>query len=212
MATSKLNKERLQTIASWRAKYGTGHNVVLPAEEAEMMASALLVLMAVPDTLPCQVELNPGLIIGKGCKTEILLNALQRRAEYYAELDAMTPEQRAKHDASIAAFKAMLPMKQPELTDLGSPEQQQPPEVMICDMCGHDAWLGDGGWYSCDGGHSFQVRSEPVSQRYKLPPHVYRELVNGLRDVSVKYAGCQQLRAQISKALSTTFTVSPEVK
>lgn len=45
MTTSELNKERLQTIASWRAKYSAGHNVVLPAEEAEMMASALLTLM-----------------------------------------------------------------------------------------------------------------------------------------------------------------------
>ncbi|MGK0703711.1 DUF551 domain-containing protein [Yokenella regensburgei] len=45
MPTSELNKERLQTIASWRAKYSAGHNVVLPAEEAEMMASALLAVM-----------------------------------------------------------------------------------------------------------------------------------------------------------------------
>jgi integrase len=67
-------------------------------------------LLAVPDTLPCRVELKPGLIIGKEVKTEILLNALQRRAEYYAVLDAMA-EQHAEHDASIAAFKAMLLME-----------------------------------------------------------------------------------------------------
>ncbi|WP_410735086.1 hypothetical protein [Citrobacter koseri] len=63
----------------------------------------------VPATLPCSVELKPGLIIGKGCKTETLLTALQRRADYYAEIDAMTPEERAEHDANIEAFKAMLP-------------------------------------------------------------------------------------------------------
>ncbi|MCS6661738.1 DUF551 domain-containing protein [Klebsiella pneumoniae subsp. pneumoniae] len=63
----------------------------------------------VPATLPCSVELKPGLIIGKGCKTETLLVALQRRADYYAELDAMTPEERAERDANIAAFKTMLP-------------------------------------------------------------------------------------------------------
>ncbi|TLI63247.1 DUF551 domain-containing protein [Escherichia sp. E1130] len=45
MTTSELNKERLQTIASWRAKYSAGHNVVLPAEEAEMMARSLLAAM-----------------------------------------------------------------------------------------------------------------------------------------------------------------------
>lgn len=37
-----------------------------------------------------------------------MLDALTRRAEYYAELDAMTPEQRAEHDAGIAELKAML--------------------------------------------------------------------------------------------------------
>lgn len=63
----------------------------------------------VPVTLPCAVELKPGLIIGKGCKTETLLTALQRRADYCAEIDAMTPEERAEHDANIAVFKAMLP-------------------------------------------------------------------------------------------------------
>lgn len=63
----------------------------------------------VPETLPCSVELKPGLIIGKGCKTETLLTALKRRADYYAELEALTPEERAEHDAGIEAFKAMLP-------------------------------------------------------------------------------------------------------
>lgn len=62
----------------------------------------------VPDTLPCAVELKPGLIIGKGCKTETLLTALQRRADYCAEIDAMTPEERAVHNANIEAFKTML--------------------------------------------------------------------------------------------------------
>ncbi|EPZ4999577.1 DUF3850 domain-containing protein [Klebsiella oxytoca] len=62
----------------------------------------------VPATLPCSVELKPGLIISKGCKTETLLTALRRRADYNADIDAMTPEERAEHDASIKAFKDML--------------------------------------------------------------------------------------------------------
>lgn len=33
-----------------------------------------------PEILPCSVELKPGLIIGKGCKTDTLLKALQYRA------------------------------------------------------------------------------------------------------------------------------------
>lgn len=71
----------------------------------------------VPATLPCSVELKPGLIIGKGCKTETLLTALRRRADYNADIDAMTPEERAEHDASIKAFKAMLPQPAPIVPD-----------------------------------------------------------------------------------------------
>jgi len=37
-----IQKERLQEIASWREKYGAGHIVFMPAEEAEAMARALL--------------------------------------------------------------------------------------------------------------------------------------------------------------------------
>lgn len=37
-----------------------------------------------------------------------MLGALRRRAEYYAELEAMTPEQRAEHDTGMKEFAAML--------------------------------------------------------------------------------------------------------
>lgn len=43
--------------------------------------------------------------------------------------------------------------------------------------------------------------AQPVSQRYTLPPHVFRELVNSLRDTAVKYQGTQQLREQLKKTL-----------
>ncbi|HGY3930749.1 TPA: hypothetical protein ACNVXV_002070 [Citrobacter koseri] len=46
---------------------------------------------------------------------------------------------------------------------------------------------------------------EPVSQPYKLPPHVYRELVNQLHSTAMKYSGCQQLREQISRILGTVL-------
>jgi len=32
--------------------------------------------------------------------------------------------------------------------------------VMICDMCGHDAFLEENGAYECDLGHVFSVRRE----------------------------------------------------
>ncbi|MDH8362152.1 hypothetical protein QIG42_27095, partial [Klebsiella pneumoniae] len=43
-----------------------------------------------PETLPCPVFLEPGMRFGKGVKTRLVLDAIQRRAEHYAELEAMT--------------------------------------------------------------------------------------------------------------------------
>lgn len=61
-----------------------------------------------PETLPCPVMLEPGLRFGKGVPTKTMLSALQRRAEYYAELEAMTPEERAEYEAGMKEFAAML--------------------------------------------------------------------------------------------------------
>ncbi|HBT0394440.1 TPA: hypothetical protein ACRXX2_003551 [Klebsiella pneumoniae] len=66
-----------------------------------------------PDVLPCPVLVEPGMRFCKGVKTRLVLDAIQRRAEHYAELEAMTPEARAKYDAGIEAFKAMLPQPAP---------------------------------------------------------------------------------------------------
>lgn len=75
----------------------------------------------VPETLPCPVHLEPGLKFGKGVRTQCLLDALRRRTDYYAELEAMTPEQRAEHDAGIEEIKAMLPKPaQPDIEMLAS--------------------------------------------------------------------------------------------
>ncbi|MEN4075985.1 hypothetical protein [Serratia marcescens] len=60
--------------------------------------------------------------------------------------------------------------------------------------------------------------AQPVSQGYTLPPHVYRELVNSLRDTAVKFSGTEQLRERLNTALSQfiepdhphTRTVAPE--
>ncbi len=66
-----------------------------------------------PEVLPCPVLLEPGMRFGKGVKTRLVLDAIQRRAEHYAELEAMTPEERTEYDAGIEAFKAMLPQPAP---------------------------------------------------------------------------------------------------
>lgn len=66
-----------------------------------------------PEVLPCPVLLVPGMRFGKGVKTRLVLEAIQRRAEHHAELEAMAPEERAEYDAGIEAFKAMLPQPAP---------------------------------------------------------------------------------------------------
>ncbi|WP_394885395.1 hypothetical protein [Klebsiella pneumoniae] len=43
--TSKLSRERLEKIKSWRETYGAGSNVILPAEEAEELARIALATM-----------------------------------------------------------------------------------------------------------------------------------------------------------------------
>lgn len=83
-------------------------NAELFAEITRMALASLDAVASYPEKLPCPVFLEPGLRFGKGVTTSLMLVALQRRAEYYAELDAMTPEQRAEHDAGIAEFKALL--------------------------------------------------------------------------------------------------------
>lgn len=52
-------------------------------------------------------------------------------------------------------------------------------------------------WLSCRAA----MLAQPVSSGYKLPPHVFRELVNSLRDTALKYQGTQQLREQLSRTL-----------
>ncbi|MGE2220427.1 hypothetical protein AB4J75_09565 [Serratia marcescens] len=70
------------------------------------------------------------------------------------------------------------------------------------------------GWNACRA----VMLAQPVSGGYKLPPHVYRELVNSLRDTAVKFSGTEQLRERLNTALSQfiepdhphTRTVAPE--
>ncbi|WP_343516982.1 hypothetical protein QPT40_13235 [Citrobacter freundii] len=86
-----------------------------------VMADAVKViddLLAIPEALPCPIFLEPGLKFGKGVPTRLVLAALRRRDDYYAELEAMTPEQRAEHDSGIAEFKAMLQCAEPDFREI----------------------------------------------------------------------------------------------
>lgn len=51
-----IQKERLEKIASWREKYGVGHNVMLPAEEAEVLARFALNAQAQEPVFYIEVE------------------------------------------------------------------------------------------------------------------------------------------------------------
>ncbi|HHL0251463.1 TPA: hypothetical protein ACQZPM_005101 [Klebsiella pneumoniae] len=54
--TSKLTRERLAKIKSWRETYGAGSNVMLPAEEAEELARIALAAMDSEPVAVCIVE------------------------------------------------------------------------------------------------------------------------------------------------------------
>lgn len=41
-----------------------------------------------------------------------------------------------------------------------------------------------------------------VPDKPRLPPHVYRDLLDMLQEAAIAYGGTQQLRAQLSSALS----------
>lgn len=75
-----------------------------------------------PEILPCPVMLEPGLRFGKGVTTRTMLGALQRRAGHCTELEAMTPEQRAEHEAGMKEFAAMLQGAEPVATAYKLPD------------------------------------------------------------------------------------------
>ena len=142
----RLTKIMIETIALIKQRssctgdssgISTEVNAELFAEITRMALASLDAVASYPEKLPCPVFLEPGLRFGKGVTTSLMLVALQRRAEYYAELDAMTPEQLAEHDAGIAEFKAML--GQPIITDsvdLITDKQPEPVMVAECEICG----------------------------------------------------------------------------
>lgn len=63
-----------------------------------------------------------------------------------------------------------------------------------------------------DPNHTYQTLNYRLApelaelQTVRLAPHVYRQLVNDLRDVALAYHGTQHLREKISRTLSATLT------
>ncbi|MBJ8956156.1 hypothetical protein [Citrobacter braakii] len=109
---------QISEILSKAAAQSDGGNIGYAMADAVKVIDEVL---SIPATLPCPVHLEPGLKFGKGVPTRLVLGALRRRADHYAELDAMTPEQRAEYDAGIEAIKAMLPKPaQPDIEMLAT--------------------------------------------------------------------------------------------
>ncbi len=145
------------------------------------MADAVKVIdevLSIPATLPCPVHLEPGLKFGKGVRTRCVLDALRRRADYYAELEAMTPEQLVEHDAWISEFKAIFGTPAPVVPDEMTPVQAS--RNYGGEVRGYrDGWndcraamLQSDGTLTNEGtmqlsGNSEQI--EPVSNRDELP-------------------------------------------
>lgn len=111
--------------------------------------------VSMPETLPCPVLLEPGLRFGKGVKTKTMLEALQRHAEYCADLESMTQEQRKEHDAGLASFKAMLASVAPKKATWADAPVN----------CENVDWAQ--GWNACRA--TMLQGAERVSNRDKLP-------------------------------------------
>ncbi|HDL8447539.1 TPA: hypothetical protein ACHYEI_004531 [Yersinia enterocolitica] len=78
------------------------------AAEAALSAANERVSQEYPETLPCPVRLEPGLRLGKGLPIAMLFRALSRRADYEAEIAAMTPDQRVEHDQRTREVKKFI--------------------------------------------------------------------------------------------------------
>lgn len=118
----------------------------------------------------------------------------------------------------IPLYTAPQPLTSSERADLENYRNAQQVVPLIPDECVDKqavCWMRSrslsanyrDGWNACRA--AMLQGAEPVTTAYKLPPHVYRELVNSLRDTAVKYQGCQQLREQISETLSAVITHTP---
>lgn len=237
-----MNQENYPGLGDWwvQLRIGENHDDILARvygatpEEAMARARALTAppAPAYPERLPCPVHLLPGLKFGKGVPTRSMLDALVRRAEYESELDAMTPEQMAENDTRLEKLKALIPQPAPAvpveirnfyraegLAEVLKDAREYAP--LTAEQWGtlvknwHQTFVGlSGDANACRAA----MLAQPVSSGYKLPPHLYRELVNSLRDTAVRFSGTEQLRERLNTALSQfiepdhphTRTVAPE--
>lgn len=71
----------------------------------EIALTVLEDMPLIPEKLPCDVHLNPGLILRKGVSTDTLLKALKRRGEIEHKLSNLSQEEREALKKSMGEFK-----------------------------------------------------------------------------------------------------------
>ncbi|MDS0779973.1 hypothetical protein OSC13_18850 [Serratia marcescens] len=134
----------------------------------------------------------------------------QKHEAQYRDDAAFLEELLANREAQPAGFYTTVSGRKGVIWHNGAPEDDTAiytappapavPEEMTIEQSYENVqtWHYANGWNACRAA----MLAQPVSQRYTLPPHVFRELVNSLRDTAVKYQGTQQLREQLSRTLT----------
>lgn len=111
--TSKLTRERLEKIKSWRETYGAGSNVMLPAEEAEELACLALAAMDSEPVAEVYQVPNVGICAALGPSIRILCplepgTKLYRHAQPAPVApEEMTPQQASRsYGGEVRGYRA----------------------------------------------------------------------------------------------------------
>lgn len=92
-----------ETIEDWRENDVCPKCNHHPMGKTPLYAAPPAPVSDYPETLPCPVMLEPGLTLGKGVPAKILLEALQRRANYSAEIEVINEVCRDIKDGDFLA-------------------------------------------------------------------------------------------------------------
>ena len=140
--TSKLARERLAKIKSWRETYGAGSNVMLPAEEAEELARiALSALDSEPvaevlsnrpgnDTSTIDMALPVGTQLYRHAQHPVVpddvLDALQKVARLRLDLNDFDGDRRGIADCLGDAEEALIEVVNRRAAMLAAAPQEVP--------------------------------------------------------------------------------------
>lgn len=82
----------------------------------------------------------------------------------------------------------------------GNAESVEPEAVLICDMCGHDAWHQGGSTYECTEGHVFEIRAPKVEQAdYRSIVERISEIIHGkVTDIDLLTVTIKSMKDKLS--------------